>query len=160
MTQIVVDASLAVKWALQESDSAEAERLLQTWLDQGIDLLAPSWYACEVSNVLFQRVRAEQITAEKARLDLLDLLGLITVTDYEPAVATRALALAIQVGQRATYDCHYLALAEYLDCEYWTADQRFWTATREAFSHVRWIGDVPLEPHRLATPDTPSGDDS
>ena len=69
MTRVVVDASLAVKWALQESDSAEAERLLQIWLDQGIELLGPSWYACEVSNVLFQRIRAEQIDAEKARLD-------------------------------------------------------------------------------------------
>jgi predicted nucleic acid-binding protein len=102
VTQIVVDASLAVKLALQESDSAEAERLLQTWLDQGIELLGPSWYACEVSDILFQRVRGEQITAEKARLDLLDLLGLITVTDYEPAGAIRALALASRVGRRAT----------------------------------------------------------
>jgi predicted nucleic acid-binding protein len=146
VTQIVVDASLAVKWALQESDTAEAEHLLQIWLDQGVELLGPSWYACEASNVLFQRVRGAQIDAEKARLDLLDLLGLITVTDYEPAVAIRALALAIQLGQRATYDCHYLALAEYLDCEYWTADLRFWTATRVAFPRVRWIGEAALEP--------------
>lgn len=148
MTQIVVDASLAVKWALQESDSTEAERLLQIWLDQGIELLGASWFACEVSNVLFQRVRGEQINAEKARLDLLDLLGLIDMTDVEPVVAIRALALAIQFGQRATYDCHYLALAEYLDCEYWTADQRFWTATRDVFPRVRWIGEVALEPDR------------
>lgn len=146
MTQIVVDASLAAKWALQENDSAGAERLLQIWLDQGVELLGPSWFACDVSNVLFQRVRSEQMVADKARLDLLDLLGLITVTDREPAVAIRALALAIRFGRRATYDCHYLALAEYLGCEYWTADQRFWTATREVFPFVRWIGEVAFDP--------------
>ena len=31
-------------------------------------------------------------------------------------------------GRASTYDCYYLALADSMDCEYWTADERFYDA--------------------------------
>ena len=160
MTTVVVDASLAVKWVLLEEHSAEAVQLLGTWDEQGFDLVAPSWFPCEVSNVLFQRYRNGIVSAEQARSALIYLLRLVPSSDYEPTAAVRALELATRFSLRATYDSHYLALAEHLDCELWTADQRFWNATRATFPRVRWIGEVALEPDRLATPDTSPGNDS
>lgn len=35
---------------------------------------------------------------------------------------------------------HYLALAEALDCELWTADERFYRAASSGHTRVRWIG--------------------
>ena len=148
MTTVVVDASLAVKWVLLEEHSAEAAQLLISWEEQGVDLVAPSWYACEVSNVIFQRYRSGIASAEQARSALIELLRLVPVRDYEPAAAIRALDLATKFRQRTTYDARYLALAELLDCELWTADQRFWTATSRAFPNVRWIGEITLAPDR------------
>jgi predicted nucleic acid-binding protein len=46
------------------------------------------------------------------------------------ADAERAIEIAALTGQRASYDSHYLALAERLGCELWTADDRFRDAAR------------------------------
>ena len=54
----------------------------------------------------------------------------------------RTLELASQLGQGAVYDSHYLALAESLDCELWTADERFQRAARERFPRVRLLADL------------------
>ena len=43
----------------------------------------------------------------------------------EPDLHARALQVASKLSQGAVYDAHYLALADILGCEYWTADERF-----------------------------------
>ena len=52
-----------------------------------------------------------------------------------------AMQLAGELRQGAAYDAHYLALAESLDCELWTADQRFYGAANAVIGNVRWIGE-------------------
>lgn len=51
----------------------------------------------------------------------------------------RALVLASRFDLQATYDAHYLALAEERDCEFWTADKRLARATNGAFPWLRLI---------------------
>jgi hypothetical protein len=53
---------------------------------------------------------------------------------------SRALELAGRLGQGATHDSHYLALAETLECDLWTADQRFRRAAGASVTRVRSIG--------------------
>jgi predicted nucleic acid-binding protein len=77
-----------------------------------------------------------------AQAALQDVLSNVFVHDVEPAVSVRALAIADQLRQRASYDAQYLALAEHLGCELWTADERFWNAARPAFPQVRWVGEI------------------
>lgn len=52
----------------------------------------------------------------------------------------RALLLAGQLNQPTAYDSHYLALAEMLDCAFWTADERLVNGVKTVFGRVRWIG--------------------
>ena len=60
-----------------------------------------------------------------------------------PNVHAGAVRIANLLGQGAVYDSVYLALAERLDCELWTADRRFHRAARDAFpDRVRWIGET------------------
>ncbi len=40
-----------------------------------------------------------------------------------------------------SYDAHYLALAEHLGCEFWTADKRLHNAVHEKLPWVRGLGD-------------------
>ena len=54
----------------------------------------------------------------------------------------RALELADALNQSASYDAHYVALAEPLGCDMWTADERFWNSTRATLKRVRWVGEV------------------
>ena len=53
----------------------------------------------------------------------------------------RALELASLLQQGAVYDAHYMALAESLDCELWTADRRFHHAVGASIDNVKWLGD-------------------
>jgi predicted nucleic acid-binding protein len=50
--------------------------------------------------------------------------------DWE--VDRNALVWAERIGQRAAYDAVYLALAEYLNAELWTADKRLADAAQVA----------------------------
>jgi predicted nucleic acid-binding protein len=50
--------------------------------------------------------------------------------------------MADRLGCLATYDTHYLVLAEYLACEFWTADERLANAVRGELPWVRWLGEV------------------
>ena len=51
--------------------------------------------------------------------------------------------LADALDLPATYDAHYLALAEHLGCELWTDDQRLIRHVATSLPFVRWIGDHP-----------------
>ena len=59
-----------------------------------------------------------------------------------PNLYRRALQLATDLRQSAVYDCIYLALAEGLSGELWTADERFYRAASLQFSNVRWLGEA------------------
>ena len=54
----------------------------------------------------------------------------------------RALLLAGRLRQNAVYDAHYLALADTLHCELWTADAKFYRAAAPTISNVRWLGEA------------------
>ncbi len=65
--EVVVDASLAVKWVLEEPYSAEANNLLENWEGEGSKLLAPALFLYEVANVLTKRIQRRQLTLEQAK---------------------------------------------------------------------------------------------
>ena len=59
---VVVDASLAFKWLVEEEYSDVAHAILQVWDRQGIGLAAPHLMPFEVTNALHRRVvRASQL---------------------------------------------------------------------------------------------------
>lgn len=49
--------------------------------------------------------------------------------------------MADQLRQDAAYDAHYLALAETLNCDLWTADERFYRAASATFKFVKWLAE-------------------
>ena len=73
---------------------------------------------------------------------LIDDLNSLVDLHPLPQLHSRALELASELGQGAAYDCHYLALAESLGCELWTADDRFHRAASPAFPFVHALSEV------------------
>ena len=61
--------------------------------------------------------------------------------DETPLLHGRALELASQLRLGAVCDVHCLALAESLECELWTADQKFIQVASPAFQNIHWIGE-------------------
>lgn len=143
MDAVVVDASLALKWVLNEPDSGTAVILLNSWVVQGIDVIAPALFTYEITNTIHRQVVAGKLTYDEARQALSDLfsIGVLLKFSLYKDISTRAMEFAHQFDLPATYDAHYLALAEHESCEYWTADTRLWNSVKGKLSWVRWFSD-------------------
>ena len=146
---IVVDTSIVLKWVLDEPDSATALELLNRWIREGIVIQAPALLTYEVTNALFQRVRKGEITVAKAIQALKDVLFPELVLNFleYAELSKRAITLAQQYSLPATYDTHYLALAEHEKCEYWTADSRLCNAVRDKLPWVRQLNEYQSNMH-------------
>lgn len=160
--RVVADTSLALKWVVQEDDSAVAHALLADWIGLGVSVLAPSLMAYEIANALYQRVRKGDMTPDDAEQALAQLYS--TGINFRwPHAASTAIALsarAIEIaricGLGPAYDTQFLALAEHEDCEYWTADRRFWETVRRDHPRVRWLGVYqPSQPQVSSPTPTP-----
>lgn len=139
--QVVVDASLAFKWLSADVHSEKAHALLQSWEARDTELAVPYLLPFEVSNALHRRVaRGELGVAESGEL-LGSLLSSRLKLHSTPSLHNKAIELASLLKQGAAYDAHYLALAEWLGCELWTADRKFHLAAGTGAGTVRWIGD-------------------
>ena len=139
---VVVDSSVAFKWVVEEEYSDEARVLLRQWWNEQVQVYAPTWFLFEISNILYQRIRRGHLTLDAATRIMVELQAAnVELVGYDQSLHIRALELAHHFSLRATYDAHYLALAESLDCEMWTADERLWNSVRAAVGWVRWIGE-------------------
>jgi predicted nucleic acid-binding protein len=123
--KIVVDASVALKWIFDESESATAIALRDE------DLLAPSLWLAEAANAVWRRARLGDITAEEAVAYFSELANApVVLVAMEPHLQ-RALSLAVEIGH-SIYDCVYLALALHHETHVVTADRRFVAAADRA----------------------------
>lgn len=138
---MVVDASVVTKWLVDEDDSDKAHALLEAWDGEGIRPTAPGFLPAEVTNALHRRVVRRDLTVEEAAVLLARLAPRVELQE-PPGIHARALQLASELGQGAAYDCHYLALAEALECELWTADERFHRAASPAFPFVHALSEA------------------
>jgi predicted nucleic acid-binding protein len=137
---IVVDASLAVKWFVAESDSVLARRVLGTWAGR---MAAPDLIAVEVGSALVRQANSDKATAaySSASLDKwVKLLGepTIVLCRVSPENLRHAATLAMSLGHPLK-DCLYLALAIELDCDFITCDGRFAAKAAELFPRTKML---------------------
>ena len=115
---IVIDASVALKWVLDEPGSDAADAL------RGEELIAPVLWLVEAANALWRNARLEQLTRDEAALFLSQLTKAPILSLPMEQHIERALELATEMGH-PIYDCVYLALALHYDTHVVTGDRRF-----------------------------------
>ena len=118
----VVDASVAVKWVVDEPDS----EIAATFLKRPIRWIAPRLMLVEAAATLRRKVVQRELRATSAAGSLRALLdavreGAIRLVEDEQLVDT-ALLLALELTHKLP-DCLYLALAEREGCLLCTADR-------------------------------------
>lgn len=140
---VVVDASLALKWVLSEADSSTAITLLQRWNTEKTEVITPALFTYEATNILYRQVVTGKLTYEETKKLLTKLLsiGILLNFSQHKEISIRAMEMAHRFGLPAAYDAHYLALAEYKKCEYWTADTRLWNAIGGKLPWIRRLSD-------------------
>jgi predicted nucleic acid-binding protein len=118
---VVVDASVALKWLVAEEDS---ETALLVRADH--DIAAPDLLLIECRNALLSKVRRRELQrteAEKAQGALEEIGSGITVLPSLP-ILRQAFVIALDLAE-PIYDCIYLAAALATDRKLITADVRF-----------------------------------
>ena len=133
MTTRVVDASVAIKWVLNEDHSLAAAALL----DSDHALVAPAWMLVEVANILWKRARRGELTPAEAARRLAALQTLTPLLIDPLPLLTRAHDLALALAH-PVYDMLYLAVAEQTGGVLVTADERLVRAVQG----TRWASSV------------------
>lgn len=139
MAEVCVDANYALKLVLAEPESPKVRAQWVQWNDAGMTVVAPALWAFESHSVLRRKWFTGAITEAEARDGWQALLHQgITVVD-PPGLFDRALALSIELSRPTTYDMTYMAVADLLGCDLWTADQRVINAAGGRFP---WLHSV------------------
>jgi predicted nucleic acid-binding protein len=123
---VVVDASVVIKWFIDEDDSAIALALRTEH-----DVMAPDLLLIECRNILLSKVRHKQLTTEDA-LQIESDIGAsgIEIVPSDPLLP-QAFALALELRE-PIYDSIYLAAAIAADRKLITADVRFVAAANRS----------------------------
>ena len=139
---VVVDASVAVKWVVDEEHTDRALTLLRDKAAEPI--LGPPHLASEVSNAIYQRLRRHHIDANEAAQALERFLE----TGVQPSSPNGLYQQAFEFGRvhalKNIYDSLYVVLAQMLRLELWTDDRTLVSMVGSAAPWVRWIGQYPL----------------
>lgn len=139
MSGLVVDASVGLKWYLDEPQAASARLLLQG----ENDLSVPHLFFTEIGAVLGKRYRRREISAlvVVATLEAVEEVPVKAWPDRD--LLWDALAIALRCGC-SVYDAMYLALADRIDGRLVTADRRLVNAATDSewAGRLLWLDDL------------------
>jgi predicted nucleic acid-binding protein len=132
---LVVDASVAAKWFIEEAGRAPAMRLLDV-----PDRQAPDLLIVEVANVVWKKTLRGQVSAPQAHLICSSIARCFDVVHSADSLIERAIAVAVML-QHPIYDCLYLACVERAGGRLATADRRL-IATVQGSSFASLVLDI------------------
>jgi len=142
---VCVDANLVIKLVVEESHSHEARTLWRTWQNNNYKISAPPLLRYEMTSVLRKHITRGFRTLQESR-QALQLALAFNILYLEPVdFHLRAFDLADRLGRPVAYDTHYLALAEHLGCDFWTADECLANAVQSTLPWVKWLGQPFVE---------------
>lgn len=143
--EIAVDANIALRWLLPEQiHHTQARRLVLNSAAGDFTLIAPPTFAAEADSAIRRGVHLKLISAEDGETLFTQLDALPITVISNNTIRHRAREIAKRLEQPRVYDATYAALAEARNCDFWTADKRFFNAANHTFPFVRFIGNYPL----------------
>jgi predicted nucleic acid-binding protein len=119
----VLDASVVLKWFVNEADSGLALKLREEFYAGEREIVAPDLLLFEIANAL----RYNPSFSTKEIQEALDTLFGIGIGIITPTFSL--LSKTVELAEKfdlTCYDASYLALAEDLGFEFITADERFY----------------------------------
>jgi predicted nucleic acid-binding protein len=132
-TIVCIDANIVTQRVISNA----GEDLWEDWAQSSIRLVAPTLLYYEVTNSLYRYLKTGIFTLDTVEKTLRAALALPIELVGEAHLHQRAKDLAAKFNLPAAYDAHYLALAEHLDAELWTADKHLFNTVHSY--GVEWV---------------------
>ena len=143
---IVIDNHILIAAAIVETYTAQAEALLRWIQAEEINVAAPNLIRYESVAVLRKLAHRGTITPQNGEELLRAILERPIHLVMNADLLMRAYQMASELGMPSAYDAQYLAVAERLNCAFWTGDRRLFNAVQARYSWVKYIADYPLPP--------------
>lgn len=134
---LVIDASFAFRLILPGPLQERCQTLVAQWHRDGYILCAPTLWLYEITSALCKVVHFGQITRDEGQraLALAQKLG-VRLFSPDDAQTRSAFDWTMRLKRVAAYDSFYLALAETLQSQLWTADQRLGNTPGVSWMHL------------------------
>lgn len=137
---VVSDSGILIASVLREPLTNHAQELLKHWRENTVQISAPYLLQYEIVAAIRKNAYRRLITDIEAN-DMRDRLLEIPVRlFFDTNLLRRAYELSEQLHRPTAYDAQYLAVAERLECDFWTADEKLYNASAGQFAWVKWLG--------------------
>ena len=138
--RVVVDSSFVIR-VLNRHPESQYGALWREWEANGIAVYAPTLLAYEVTNAFWRYENARELSPD-AVIDSIDRMNSLQLELINmPEVHRQAIAFVRRFWERKAYDSHFLALAQILECDLWTSDQKLYNRVGRDLPWVRLMGD-------------------
>lgn len=138
----MLDSGILIASVFPETLTPQARQLLKQWQTDNITLHAPTLLRYEVAAVSRKAVYQGRVTAEEGLRARNRLMSYPITFHLDDDLLKRGYELAEKYNRPTAYDSQYLAVAEHLSCDFWTADERMFNAVKEKFPGIHWLGEV------------------
>jgi len=139
----VIDANIAIWAVVPEVARGDAVGLLERLRGDGARLVAPTLWLAECTSTIRSLAFLGVLATSRAKGALENLLALeVEMQPIERPLCLAAFAWAERLNQRRASDGFYLAVAEGLGTELWTADQRLARSAQAA--GASWVHALTL----------------
>lgn len=136
---LIIDASIAIKWFIPENHWEHAARL-----QSQPDMYAPDFMLLECNSILTKKVRRNELGLEISNQIQESLLAVpIQLVPWQNLL--QAATLTAHATYRSVYDCLYMVLARQLEGKMVTADLKLYRSLEdhpEWANYLLWIEDV------------------
>lgn len=140
---VVVDASFVLKLILPEEYSEQVRQVWEWWVRKEVEVSAPYLLTYEVVSVLRHKVFRGELVLEEGEAALLAIQAQGIMLLHPKGLEQVSWELAKEFNRPTAYDTSYLALAQLLDSEFWTADKKLKNALQGRLPCLRWVGELP-----------------
>ena len=152
---VVIAANITLAMALPVAYTDLVMAKLDAWQRERIEVVVPTLWAYQIGEAIKAAVEKGYLSLGKGFLAIEAIFSL-GYKRVHPTVELSKMALAWSrtLGAPRMNDSHYLALAEIMAAEFWTADEKLVNlAHREGANWVNWIESAGDPPQKEAAAD-------
>ncbi len=139
---LVIDASVVIKFYIPEIFSDKAQEVMLQAANGELTLLAPDLLYPETGNILWKKQRLHELTPDEIE-EIVDAVTSLPIkVERSREIMPLSVAIALQTGI-TVYDAMYVAVAGIYETRMITADRRLVDALgkTEFKNNVHWLGD-------------------
>ena len=140
MKNLVVDSGITVKWYIEEDDSDIAQLIYNEYEAGNISFLAPDLIYAEFGNIIWKKQIFKNLNANEADFAISEFKKISFTLTPITLLFDDAYKIAVKY-KRTFYDSLYLALSVRENCEFVTADEKFYNSVRNSFSKIILLSD-------------------